>query len=251
MISKRLLPVALIAPGVLLCIMAALFGLGFGPVARAPVAESADPEIVLLAEFNSEGGGSWRGQHQVGPAFVTLCLGYDQHQTGACLDPRGYDAAVGGNIPAGTWSVVYDASNSPDFGAVASRATNGQDELLWTAVYVFHDGSGDVFTGGADGGDESPYFGCAPDLEGSTILFIRVIVHQLEVEVDDDGFGYEEQHDVTWQFFGVGEPCVTSPVGGTTELLVGGNSGSGPPWAMFGAGFVAVSAAVFARKRMR
>lgn len=155
------------------------------------------------------------GSHTTGP--ITLCLGYKN----PLLDPNGIDAdqtiGCGTAHPEGQVGFFdFDSTNSPHFGDVITRLTNGIIEELNYSELV---NTGTGFAGSAVGGaNETNYIGpdfgsttflcTGPDLFGCQIDTIRLVISRNDR--DPTEIRYE------WQFLGtaaVSEPATLTIFG--------------------------------------
>lgn len=109
--------------------------------------------------------------------------------------------------------IDFAASTDDAFEGFAGLALNGIDDEFAVLV-LFQD------QGGGSGGPESQLFGGSPDLVGNELEFVRLIVHDLQIEPSAQfPLGFKVDYDLTYEFFGslVPEPH-------TVALLTAGAS---------------------------
>lgn len=98
----------------------------------------------------------------------------------------------------------FTTSNSPAFYEFAQLVSDGQDDFLVSLGYA--EGCG----GGGPSFMESEMLGGSPDLMGSQLDFVRLIVHNITVEPYDPpcncGPGTRFDANITWQFWGTPVP---------------------------------------------
>lgn len=165
---------------------------------------SADP--VLLAEIREASSQGPQCCPEIPPVSATFCLAYGELATFTPGVP--FETALNAEVALGcdvafsngsTGFVDYDAS-SPGFNALVARITDGvDDQLMWTCQSGT-DASGILAVpAGCAGGPESGLLDGThrrPDLSGSTVGFIRLLVSKVSV-TDFNRLEY----DVTWQFW--------------------------------------------------
>jgi hypothetical protein len=164
-------------------------------------------DLVLLAEIHEALSQGPQCCPEIPPVAASFCLAYDGES--ASFTPGvpfetalSADVALGCDVAfpsGGTGFVDYDAS-SPGFNALVARITNGvDDELMWTCATGI-DASGILAVpAGCFGGLESGRLDGThrrPDLSGTTVGFIRLLVSKVSV-TDFNRLEY----DVTWQFW--------------------------------------------------
>jgi|CXWL01.1.fsa_nt_gi hypothetical protein len=105
-----------------------------------------------------------------------------------------------------TGTIDLTPSTDPGFPLFAELITNGVDDRLGDGIIWTHQGYGGGVLYDAL---ESDILGLTPDLTGSRLDFVRLIVRSVEFEPEimpDDRIGYRVNYDLTFQFYGVAVP---------------------------------------------
>ncbi|MDH3549484.1 MAG: hypothetical protein OEQ16_09075 [Gammaproteobacteria bacterium] len=145
---------------------------------------------------------------------LTFCLGYGYLWPQAGSLPLVEDVLeiqVGCKeaFPDGTTNVVrdYDASNTPDFEAFASRITDGEDQRLdrWLITLTTNDELAsrqlNIFYGGLESNSDN--LGGSPDLVCSRIDFVRLVINEVSVWGGTPDWGIFA--DVKFQIWGTND----------------------------------------------
>lgn len=158
----------------------------------APLAVQAQTELIKeLPLYISAGNNALPAEYPELEA-LTFCLGYGYlfPQAGSLPLVEGVmEIQVGCKeaFPHGTTNVVrdYDASNTPDFEAFASRITDGKDQHLrrYLITLTTNDELAspelNIFYGGLE--SDSDNLGGSPDLVCSRIEFVRLVINEVHV----------------------------------------------------------------------
>jgi len=199
-----------------------------GAASMLAVAAPAAPvraASIILAEVSGSNSGSGLSSGFAGATeeFAVLSLAYGFNSFSGGTQPWGLDIdlQLGADIQ---WTLgssgVYDfnAINSADFLGVASRLTNGVTEDLSVGRLPFYSkpGSGLSFSGSFGTGPEDGMLGHSPDLQGSSIDFIRLVVDRVFIEATSyDTYGtLEWDLQAKWQIWG------TAPIPEPSGLLL-------------------------------
>ena len=160
----------------------------------------------LLVDYNLVGFIGTTDSICPNPTRVSLFLEHDSEDFTQVLQ-----LGVGQQYWAAGDSGTYDftPTNTQYFKDFASLLTDGQDELLLEYLYVEDCGGGNI------GGDaESSRLRGAPDLIGSNLEFIRLVVNNISREPYtppcDCGPGTRFDANINWQFWGTPVPEPTT-----------------------------------------
>ncbi len=101
-----------------------------------------------------------------------------------------------------TGSHLFTPGNAGDFAEFVTHLTDGADDFLGRGFQLSNTVSGLNYS------SESSAFGTGADLVGNDIESIRLVVDELTLSSDAEG--YEYRVDATWEFWGVPEPATLS-----------------------------------------
>jgi hypothetical protein len=193
-----------------------------------PPAHAAN-RLLLMKAFKGTSGGtvlvrsepfvsSWQ------PTGWSTCLIHERHasdlidHTGSQPLPDAIDsrAVVGcdARLEAGKQTVDFTRKNSSSFDRFARRLTNGDDQMLWSQVFVVDDrlipyamgggGCWESCTGWKQPSAKRHGKRSAPDLKGFKIDLIRLRVRTAHwgVEPADGGFHLSASWSFTWEIYG-------------------------------------------------
>lgn len=173
-----------------------LIGISTLPFNLTSVKTSATIQATLLASIHDSGEGAW----SVGN-FSALVLSFAVNPD----SPQEREIGDALNLSDGdTGSYDFDRLNEPDFSDMVRYLTNSQNDEV--GIYRFFAGGG----GGGRRSSEANMIGGNPDLAGSYISFIRLVVHSLSIYHPDRG-GTQCDYDYTWEIWGHPVVMITSP----------------------------------------
>lgn len=156
----------------------------------------------LLASTPADRGGLCTGTRcGTAPTDVRLSLAWTDNAGGW---------ATMGEIQAPWWSLeqgptgshLFTPANTTEFAEFATHLTDGVDDFFGRAYQLSNGISGVSFS------SESWALGTGTDLVGYDIESIRLVVDELTLSSDANG--YEYSVDATWEFWGVPEPATLS-----------------------------------------
>jgi hypothetical protein len=167
---------------------------------------------MLLSSFNQHafGGGAVNCQGDSVQFFLEHDSENFTHIVNLGKDLRFWEHSESGQFD-------FASSNSPDFAEFAQLVTDGHNDFIVTLGYVFACG------GGGPGYQEADVLGGDPDLSGTRLEFVRLIVADLTLEPQEHpcncGTSIHYDANLIWEFWGTPVPEPAAIVLLTVGLL--------------------------------
>jgi len=137
-------------------------------------------------------------------ASMAFCLAYGFNGFSFSGPPVAADAVIGCDLQFASGQTGFhdfNSSNSPDFDVLVTRLTDSVEEMFTVCDISLKIGGNLTLPSGCGSGLDTETF---PNLAGSKVDFIRLVVNNVQFSTIHDSFGntwHNAEWDVVWQFW--------------------------------------------------